>query len=99
MLDGVEKTTRPVPRVVLGPLKTATQIRCAFRRLGQAVLDGKIPPKVANSAMYAVSGAGRALELETAERVSRQLAEIEHRPNGSLLLQATPVVEGEVLSQ
>jgi hypothetical protein len=74
------KVEPPVPRVVLGPLKTATQIRCAFRRLGQAVLDGKIVPKVANSAMYAVSGAGRALELEIAERMSGQLAQIQHAP-------------------
>jgi hypothetical protein len=87
----------PHPRVVLGPLKTATQIRCAFRRLGQAVLDGKIPPKTANSAMYAVSGAGRALELEIAERLSGQLAQVQRDPPVALLQHAGQVVEAEVV--
>lgn len=42
-LDVKAESGRPIPRVVLGPLKTHTQLRMAFRRVGQAVLDGKIP--------------------------------------------------------
>lgn len=97
MADVAVKASRPVPRVVLGPLKTATQIRCAFRRLGQAVLDGKVVPKVANSAMYAVAGAGRCLEIETAERLSLQLAQLENQPVPRLTLSAGTVLEGEVV--
>lgn len=89
------KVKRPV---VLGPLKTATQIRVAFKRLGQAVLDGKILPKVAGTAAYCVAGAGRALEIETAERLSRQLAELQNQPMPQhLALPAANVLEGEVV--
>lgn len=91
MAEVIGKAQRPVPRVVLGPLKTATQVRCAFRRLGQAILDQKIPPKVGSATAYCVAGAARALELETAERVCRQLdqlAELAYRQprNGSSAL-------------
>jgi hypothetical protein len=56
------------------------------------VLDGKIAPKIANSALFAVSGAAKALELETAERVSHQLEQVQERP--SLLTYDNAVVEG-----
>ena len=88
--------TPRAPRVVLGPLKTPTQVRSAFRRLGQAVLDGKIQPKTANSAMYAVAGASRALELEVAERMSRQLDALSgERHAYPALTCGSSVVEGE----
>jgi hypothetical protein len=89
------KAVTPHPRVLLGKLETATQVRCAFRRLGQAVLDGKIVPKVANSAMYALSGAGRALELEIAERMSAQLNQLQQQPPGRLEY-GMQVLEAEV---
>jgi hypothetical protein len=54
-------------------------------------LDGKIAPKIANSAMYAVAGAGKALELEIAERMSGQLAQIRQHP--SLLTYENGAVE------
>ena len=99
-LDMEHVTTRPVPRVVLGPLRTATQIRCAFRRLGQAVLDAKITPKVAGSAAYCVAGAARALELETAERIGRQLealSEVNTHQRVALTHQPSTVLEGELV--
>lgn len=74
-------------------MRTATQVRGAFKRLGQAVIDGRIEPKKANSAMYAVSGAARCLEVEVAERLARQLETLESRP---ALTHDVVVVDAEV---
>jgi len=85
------EAAKPLPRIHLGPLKTATQIRVAFRRVGQAVLDGKIVPRVAGAAAYCIAGAARALELELAAQLSSQLAQIAHTPPPSGLLQHAAV--------
>jgi len=96
------KSGHPNPRLNLGPLKTATQIRMAFKRLGQAVLDQRVSPKVANSAMYAVAGAARAFEIEVAERLAQRLAERSNTPApaaglAGLLSYDGEIVEGEVV--
>ena len=103
MTDETDKSKNPVPR--LGTLRTASDIRRAFVRLGNAVLEGTISPKVANSAAYCVAGAGRARELELAEQLSRQLAAHEARPDlpapaAQAMLEHMPsvgprVIEGE----
>ena len=75
------KSLNPHPRrVLLGPLRTPTQIRGALRRLGQAVADGKLEPKRANAAIFAVSGAAKMLELEMAAGMQRQLKELQRQP-------------------
>ena len=99
MAERKAKSTTPT-RVLIGPLKTATQVRTACRRIGQGVLDGKIAPKVANSALYAIAGAKAALELETAERLSRQLETIQGQQELYPALSHQPaVIEGEVVAQ
>jgi hypothetical protein len=64
------------------------------------VLDGKIVPKIANSAMYAVAGAARCLELETAERIGRQLEALSEVNTHQRALTHQPsvtVLEGELV--
>lgn len=48
--------------------------------------------------MYCVAGAARALELEGAERLSRQLAQIQHQPPASLTYQVVEVFKDEAIS-
>jgi hypothetical protein len=52
------------------------------------VLAGHVEPRRANSALYAVSGAAKAIELEIAERLERRLADLrdgEQRPSAHVL--------------
>ncbi len=75
MSDPAAKPGDPPP-VRLGRLQTASDVRRACKRVGDAVLDGRVDPRRANSALYAVSGAAKAIELEIAERLERRLADI-----------------------
>ena len=76
--DAAQQQKNPPP-VRLGRLQTASDVRRAFKRLGDAVLAGIIEPKRANSAMYAVAGAAKAIEIELAERLDRRAERIERR--------------------
>jgi hypothetical protein len=55
---------RDPPPVRLGRLSTPSAIRCACTRVGNAVLSGKLDPRKANSALYAIAGAKSAMDLE-----------------------------------
>jgi hypothetical protein len=62
------------PQLHIGPLTSASRIRCAFTRLANAVLRGRIRPEVSNAAAYCIAGASKALELELLEKGFRELA-------------------------
>lgn len=68
-----EPVKRPDPPLHIGPLTTASRIRCAFTRLANAVLKGRIKPEQSNAAAYCIAGASKALELEIIERGVEQL--------------------------
>ena len=111
MAEANTKTQNPTIR--LGRLKTPSAVRCAFVRLANAVLSGKVDVKRANSAMYAVAGARTALELEVAAdaveqaRALRALRErqlpqpampaLEHDDGAGDALLQAQVVAGEVV--
>jgi hypothetical protein len=68
MPDASSKPHDPPP-VRLGRLRTPSAIRCACTRIGNAVLAGKLDPRKANSALYAVAGAKSAMDLEQQAKV------------------------------
>jgi hypothetical protein len=73
-------------------------MRRAFCRLAHAVLAKRIEPKVANSAMYAIAGASKCLEIEVAERLSRDLAAIRNAPKQQAMLPSYDAMDAEVLA-
>jgi hypothetical protein len=85
------------PPVRLGRLRNASDIRCAFKCLGNAVLAGKLDPKRANSAMYAVAGAARALEIELTEEALRAASALRMRRNtGGVISQEAEVIDARL---
>jgi hypothetical protein len=51
----------------LGKIHTLRAARRAVVRITQAVLEGKLEPRIANSAIYGMQTAGRFLEAEVFE--------------------------------
>ena len=69
-----------LPRVTKKDVSSSSGVRFACARIADATGRGILDPRRANSMLYAIATAGRALELEVAERMSRQLAELQRQP-------------------
>jgi hypothetical protein len=65
-------------------------VRRTLARLSYGVLTGVVGTKEANAAVFAITSARAALELEVAEQLSQRLAELR---DGSMIPPAREVVE------
>jgi hypothetical protein len=73
-IDAKGKSTDPSQETSATALDSPSKIRCALTRIAFGVLSGRIPPQRANAAVYAISAAGKILELETLDRGITELA-------------------------
>jgi len=69
MTDEAPETSNPTPQrpIRIGKVHTLRAARRALVRITEAVLAGRITTKVANSAIYGLTGVGRLLEVEVLE--------------------------------
>jgi hypothetical protein len=80
MADGAgESTTPPRTHLRIGQLDSAAQVRRACVRITNGVLSGRIPPRIANSAIYAIGAASKALEIEHLESLQSQLSALRNQ--------------------
>lgn len=78
-MTAVEKTEDPPPAlnpVQLGKVSSLRGTRRALVRITQAMLDGRITPKVANCAIFGLTSIGRILEVELLERRLEDLEQV-----------------------
>jgi hypothetical protein len=88
----VRKPT-PAVRVRARDFNSRSGVRCLCARIADATSRGLLAPNVANSMLFAVGIAGRQLDGQQAEDLSRQLAELQSRPLPSGTTYDAPALE------